>query len=115
MTPDDPTATTGSTGHRNGASISTHIIDSAAGGGRPGVRVEVTDGGGAVVGTGVADASGRIADLAAGLAPGVYRIRWSVDGSFVVEAAVTVRLDGVGHYHVPLLASDHSAAVYLGA
>lgn len=99
----------------SGITISTHILDSAGGGGRPGVRVEVTDYQGATVGSGVTDHTGRIERVAAGLSPGVYRLRWATGGSFVVEASVTVRLAEVRHYHVPLLASDHSATAYLGA
>jgi 5-hydroxyisourate hydrolase len=98
-----------------GISLSTHILDSSAGGGRVGVTVTVADGSGATVGSGRTDETGRIAPLAEGLTPGVYTIRWATGGAFVTEAAVTVHLASVRHYHVPLLASDHSATVYLGA
>lgn len=98
-----------------GITISTHVLDSAGGGGRSGVTVEVLDQFGATVGTGATDETGRIASLAEGLSPGPYTIRWKMGGSFVTEASVVVALIEVRHYHVPLLASDHSTTVYLGA
>ena len=98
-----------------GVSLSTHVLDSSAGGGRPGVVVSVVDASGATVASAPTDATGRITTLAEGLEPGTYTIRWATGGSFVTEAAVTVHLAAAGHAHVPLLASDHSATVYLGA
>lgn len=96
-------------------SLSTHVLNSAEGGGRSDVRVEVTDDQGVMVGSAVTDDTGRVSELAGGLVPGVYRLRWEVAGGFVVETSVTVNLPEARHYHVPLLASDHSATVYLGA
>jgi 5-hydroxyisourate hydrolase len=97
-----------------GISISSHILDSARGDGRAGVNIEVIDNQGMTVGSGVTDATGRVAELASRLKTGVYQLRWQVAGTFVIEASVTVNLAEVRHYHVPLLASDHSATVYLG-
>src|ERR1700728_1251986 len=88
-------------GGAEGITVSTHILDSAAGGGRAGVKVEVIDDRGTTVGSGVTDQTGRIAELAGGLETGVYRLRWEVAGAFVVEASVTVDLAEVKHYHVP--------------
>jgi 5-hydroxyisourate hydrolase len=95
-------------------SLSTHVLDTAAGGPQPGITVTVTDDHGAVVGSGTTDDSGRIADLVADLPTGTYRIRWATGGRFVDEVAVSVRLTEDRHYHVPLLASPVSAVVYLG-
>jgi 5-hydroxyisourate hydrolase len=96
-------------------SLSTHVLDAAEGGPRSGVAVEVADGSGVVVATGTTDQQGRIADLAPSLAPGSYRIRWVVAGSFLADVSAAVVLDGDRHYHVPLLASGVAAVVYLGA
>ncbi len=96
-------------------SISTHVLDSAAGGGRTGVGVQVVDSSGLEVASALTDESGRILALASGLLPGRYTVRWQLGGSFLIEGSATVELTEARHYHVPLLASDHSATVYLGA
>jgi 5-hydroxyisourate hydrolase-like protein (transthyretin family) len=96
-------------------SISSHVLDLAEGGGRAGVKVEVIDDRGTTVGSGVTDETGRIAELASKLETGMYELRWKVAGAFIVEASVTVDLAELRHYHLPLLASDHSATAYLGA
>lgn len=98
-----------------GITISTHVLDSSGGGGRSGVTVEVVDQYGTTLGTRATDETGRIATLAEGLSPGPYTIRWKTGGSFVTETSVIIALTEVRHYHVPLLASDHSTTVYLGA
>jgi 5-hydroxyisourate hydrolase len=99
------------------ASVSTHVLDASAGGPRPGVRVTLETPDGELVAAGVTDASGRVADLADDLAPGVYRLRWDLGGraGFLREAAVVVELDENRHYHVPLLAAPACAVSYLGA
>jgi 5-hydroxyisourate hydrolase-like protein (transthyretin family) len=102
-------------GGTGGITISSHILDSAEGGGRAGVKVEVIDDRGQTVGFGVTDQTGRIAELAGGMETGVYQLRWATAGAFIVEASVKVNLAEVRHYHVPLLASEYSATVYLGA
>jgi 5-hydroxyisourate hydrolase len=96
-----------------GASLSTHVLDAAAGGPAVGVHVRVVDGAGSEVGAGTTDEWGRIANLARGLETGEHRIAWHTGGSFVTAVEVTVRL-GEGHHHVPLLCTGASAVVYLG-
>jgi 5-hydroxyisourate hydrolase len=97
-------------------SVSTHVLDTAGGGARSGVAVRLTDAAGAVVGDGTTDADGRIAPLAADLAPGAYTLTFDAPGGpgFLQSVAVTVALDEDRHYHVPLLASAWSAVTYLG-
>jgi 5-hydroxyisourate hydrolase len=95
-------------------SLSTHVLDSAAGGPRPGVVVSVTDATGAAVASGLTDADGRTGHLGVSLPAGSYRITWRTGGGFLEEVAVTVRLTEDRHYHVPLLASPVSAVAYLG-
>ena len=96
-------------------SLSTHVLDAAAGGGIAGLEVLVHDGEGAVVASGVTGSDGRIGELAASLEPGTYRIEWRPGGSFVQAVATTVVLGEDRHYHVPLLSSPACAVVYLGA
>jgi 5-hydroxyisourate hydrolase len=95
-------------------SLSTHVLDSAAGGPRPGVTVTVVDTGGTTVASAVTDAEGRITDLAGDLPPGRYHLRWDTGGRFLQEVAVGVLLSEERHYHIPLLASPVSAVTYLG-
>ncbi len=58
--------------------MSTHVLDGAAGGPRIGVTVTLETLGGTPVGAGATDQSGRVPELAGGLAPGTYRLRWSL-------------------------------------
>jgi 5-hydroxyisourate hydrolase-like protein (transthyretin family) len=103
------------TGVSEGISISSHVLDLAEGGGRAGVKVEVLDDRGTTVAWGMTDETGRIGELASKLETGMYELRWKVAGAFIVEASVKVNLADLRHYHLPLLASDHSATAYLGA
>jgi 5-hydroxyisourate hydrolase len=96
------------------ASLSTHVLDTAAGGPRAGVAVTLRDESGAVVARGATDVDGRVAHLAADLAPGIYQLTWDSDGHFLAALSATIRLTEDRHYHVPLLASPVSGVVYLG-
>jgi 5-hydroxyisourate hydrolase-like protein (transthyretin family) len=94
--------------------ISTHVLDGEAGGPVPGVNVELRDRDKNTVAKATTDDRGRIETLADGLAPGPYEIVWRL-GGFVVSLSATLDLSEERHYHVPVLASGHSAVVYLGA
>lgn len=94
-------------------SVSTHVLDGAGGGPVVGAAVALEDLDGVTVGTGTTDAVGRVAELAADLPPGAYRLRWTLDG-FLREVAVVVNLAEDRHYHLPLLSSGASAVSYLG-
>jgi 5-hydroxyisourate hydrolase len=95
-------------------SVSTHVLDTAGGGARPGVAVTLLDTEGTELGAGVTDADGRIASLASGLATGTYTLTFNLEGPFLTAIAVAVRLGEDRHYHVPVLASGWSAVTYLG-
>jgi 5-hydroxyisourate hydrolase len=97
-------------------SLSTHVLDGAAGGPRVGVPATLETLDGVVVASGRTDAMGRIAALAPDVGPGLYRLRWTLGDTegFLQEVAVVVHLGQERHYHVPLLASDASAVSYLG-
>lgn len=94
-------------------SLSTHVLDGAAGGPVVGVEVDVHDMDGHLVGSGVTDGQGRVEALAGDLDTGTYRITWHL-GGFVVALAATLGLGEERPYHVPVLVSGHSAVVYLG-
>lgn len=98
------------------ATVSTHILDTSRGTPAAGIRVSLRAGE-EVVGEGVTDAGGRIADLAGALPPGSYRLTFEVGGgsSRLYRA---IHLDvalGDEHYHLPLLLSPFGFTTYRGA
>ena len=99
-----------------GASASTHVLDSTAGGPRPGVPVALETLDGTPVAAEVTDAAGRIGTLANHLAPGRYRLRWDLHdrADFMLEVTVVVAIEGNRQYHLPLLVSPASVVTYLG-
>lgn len=96
------------------ATVSTHVLDTARGAPARGVRV-VLRSGERVVGEGVTDGGGRIADLAGELAPGPYRLTFEMGPSALYRA---IHLDVTiedGHYHLPLLVSPFGCTTYRGS
>ena len=94
-------------------SVSTHVLDTGAGGPAAGVRVELVRDRGVVV-TGETDDDGRIAELAAGLEPGRYALVFWPPSPFFTRVELEVDLVA-GHYHVPLLVSPYGCASYRGS
>jgi 5-hydroxyisourate hydrolase len=93
-------------------SLSTHVLDTAAGRPAAGVGVELL-GGGATVASAETDLDGR-ARLADGLAPGSYRLVFHPPSPFFTRVELQVELTE-GHYHVPLLVSPYGCASYRGS
>lgn len=93
-------------------SLSTHVLDTAAGRPAVGVAVEL-HADGAVVASAATDADGR-ARLAEGLAPGTYRLVFHPPSPFFTRVELQVEL-AEGHYHVPLLVSPFGCASYRGS
>lgn len=93
-------------------SISTHVLDVERGRPARGVRVELWQDD--LVTAGETDGDGRIAQLAADLEPGVYRLLFRPDSPFFKGVGVEVALED-GHYHVPLLVSSYSCTTYRGS
>jgi 5-hydroxyisourate hydrolase len=93
--------------------VSTHVLDTGEGRPAQGVEVELRRGD-EVLGRARTDGNGRIGELAAGLAPGVYTLGFTPTSPFFVKVEVHVQLDD-GHYHVPLLVSPYSCATYSGS
>ena len=96
-----------------GVTVSTHVLDTERGRPAAGVRVELLDASGTVVGEGVTDDDGRIGELASG-EPGSYRIVFHPPSPFFTRVELQVELDG-GHFHVPLLVSSYGCASYRGS
>ena len=94
-------------------SVSTHVLDTAAGSPAAGVRVELVherD----VLASGTTDADGRIAKLAGDLAPGRYALVFWPPSPFFTRVELEVELVE-GHYHVPLLVSPYGCVSYRGS
>ena len=94
------------------ASVSTHVLDVERGRPAVGVRVELWRDD--LVTTGETDEEGRIAELASGLEPGVYRLLFRPDSPFFRGIGIELQLED-GHYHVPLLVSSYSCTTYRGS
>jgi 5-hydroxyisourate hydrolase len=94
-------------------SLSTHVLDTAAGRPASGVRVEVVRER-EVIGTGETDADGRISKLAADLEPGRYALVFWPPSPFFTRVELEVEVVD-GHYHVPLLVSPYGCASYRGS
>ena len=99
-----------------GATVSTHVLDVAAGSPAPGVRVTLGK-----LAALVTDAQGRIADLSnGGVDPGTYQVVFEVDGYFgsrphlFKKVVLEVDLAEPRHYHVPLLISPFGISSYRG-
>ena len=97
------------------ATVSTHVLDVAAGKPAAGIRVTL---GTRTLTTGV---DGRIADLSGGgINPGTYRLIFEVGPYFGATphlfetVTLEVQLQETRHYHVPLLISPYSCSSYRG-
>jgi 5-hydroxyisourate hydrolase len=93
--------------------VSTHVLDTERGLPAAGVRVELFDGEGDLVGGGLTDADGRIKELAETSA-GTYRIVFHPPSPFFKRVELEIEL-GDGHHHVPLLISSYACASYRGS
>ena len=93
--------------------LSTHVLDTERGRPAAGVRVELFNADGDLVGDGVTDDDGRITELGESSA-GTYRIVFHPPSPFFKRVDLEVEL-GEGHHHVPLLVSPYSCASYRGS
>ena len=93
-------------------SLSTHVLDTAAGRAAAGVAVELLRDG-ATLATAETDADGR-ARLADDLQAGTYRLVFHPPSPFFTRVELQVELED-GHYHVPLLVSPFGCASYRGS
>jgi 5-hydroxyisourate hydrolase len=92
--------------------VSTHVLDTAAGKPAAGVRIELYRGD-ELLGSGETDADGRIKELAE-TGPGPHRIVFHPPSPFFRRVELEVELEE-GHYHVPLLVSPYGCASYRGS
>jgi 5-hydroxyisourate hydrolase len=97
------------------ATLSTHVLDTAAGRPAAGVPVTLLDADGATLAEAVTDGDGRVGSLGGELAPGTHRLRLAVDGPFYPEVVVCFRIEADEHHHVPLLLSPYGYSTYRGS
>ena len=97
------------------ATLSTHVLDTAAGRPAAGVPVTLTDADGAALADATTDADGRVGSLGGDLPPGTYRLRFAVDGPFFPEVVVVFTIAVDEHHHVPLLLSPYGYSTYRGS
>ncbi|WP_432476823.1 hydroxyisourate hydrolase [Nocardioides sp. GXQ0305] len=97
------------------ATLSTHVLDTAAGRPAQGVPVTLSDADGATLAEAVTDADGRVGSLGGELATGSYRLRFVVDGAFYPEVVVAFTISADEHHHVPLLLSPYGYSTYRGS
>ena len=93
-------------------SLSTHVLDTAAGKPAAGVTVDLLRGADPVT-SAATDGDGR-ARLAESLDPGTYRLVFHPPSPFFTRVELEIVLED-GHYHVPLLISPFSCASYRGS
>jgi len=94
------------------ATLSTHVLDTAAGRPAAGVRVELFRGDERVAGA-ETDDDGRIGALA-DVEAGAYRLVFHPRSPFFRRVELELALDE-GHYHVPLLLAPYSCTTYRGS
>jgi 5-hydroxyisourate hydrolase len=95
------------------ASLSTHVLDTGQGAPAPGVLVELFREAERLAGEST-DEDGRIAELAAALEPGRYRLVFHPPSPYFRRVELEVELAD-GHHHVPLLVSPYACASYRGS
>jgi 5-hydroxyisourate hydrolase len=105
------------------STLSTHVLDTAAGRPAAGIAVRLETRAGEPLGEGTTDADGRVGSLGPErLEAGDYVLRfdtaacWSTGDGFYPEVVVVFTVaDPAQHYHVPLLLSPYGYSTYRGS
>jgi 5-hydroxyisourate hydrolase len=113
------TTATGATG----ASLSTHVLDTASGRPAAGVAVTLRATDGTVLAEAVTDGDGRVGALADDLPAGDLRLRFDTgawysargEATFYPEVVVAFTVAEGEHHHVPLLLSPYGYSTYRGS
>lgn len=99
------------------ASISTHVLDTAAGKPAKGVNVQLFragDGFENCLASESTDDDGRIAMLVEDLEPGTYSLVFHPPSPFFTRVELQIEL-AEGHHHIPLLVSPFGCVTYRGS
>lgn len=102
------------------ATLSTHVLDTAAGRPAAGIPVTLLDAEGQVRAEATTDDDGRVASIGGDLVAGTYRLRFVTAGhlgdhAFFPEVEVVFRVTADEHHHVPLLLSPYGYTTYRGS
>jgi 5-hydroxyisourate hydrolase len=102
------------------STLSTHVLDTAAGAPAKGIAVALESREGLPLGEGVTDADGRVGSIGTErLDAGDYVLRFDtgsyVDGFYPEVVVVFTVADPDQHYHVPLLLSPYGYSTYRGS
>jgi 5-hydroxyisourate hydrolase len=97
-----------------GASLSTHVLDTATGRPASGIAV-ILERDGATVTRATTDADGRVRELATELAAGRYRLVFELGDRFFRRVALDLDIAEARHHHVPLLVSPFGVTSYRGS
>ena len=101
--------------------LSTHVLDTAAGRPAAGIAVRLETRDGDPLGDGVTDPDGRVGSLGGELDPGEYALHfdtgayWSSGSGFYPEVVVVFTVADDRHHHVPLLLSPYGYSTYRGS
>ena len=95
------------------ATLSTHVLDTAAGRPAAGIAVRLETRDGDVLDSGTTDDG--IGSLGGALAVGSYVLRFDVAGVFFPEVVVVFTVTDDRHHHVPLLLSPFGYSTYRGS
>jgi 5-hydroxyisourate hydrolase len=101
------------------STLSTHVLDTAAGLPAEGIAVRLETRGGEPLDEGVTNADGRVAALGGELDVGDYVLRFATEAhyeqSFFPEVVVVFTISDERHHHVPVLLSPYGYATYRGS
>jgi 5-hydroxyisourate hydrolase len=101
------------------STLSTHVLDIAAGLPASGVRVTLETRAGTPLDESVTDHDGRIGSLGGELVTGDYVLRFEIaahdEHSFFPEVVVVFTIADERHHHVPVLLSPYGYSTYRGS
>jgi 5-hydroxyisourate hydrolase len=97
------------------SSLSTHVLDTAAGLPAEGIAVRLETRGGDLLDEGVTNADGRVGSLGGELDAGDYVLRFATEGVFFPEVVVVFTISDERHHHVPVLLSPYGYSTYRGS
>ena len=108
------------------SAITTHVLDAVLGKPATGIAVRLekqTTAGWLIIGESATNRDGRCLDLCTNADQATFRLTFATAAYFAKlnrnsiypEITITFVVDGITHYHIPLLLSDNSYTTYRGS